>query len=64
MYKTERLELRLTRREVELLDQIRGSTSRSQWLRSQIIHAAHTHQNVHPQPLPGPNTHSIEVDDF
>ena len=64
MYKTERLELRLTPREVEMLDQVRGPATRSAWIRRQILTAAQ-HQyvipsNVHPLPVPGPNTHSTE----
>lgn len=36
MYKNERLELRLTAAEVETLDRVRGSATRSAWLRNQI----------------------------
>lgn len=39
MYRSERLELRLTPHEVALLDRIRGSASRSAWIRNQIARA-------------------------
>lgn len=42
MYRTERLELRLTPHEQHLLDTIRGPASRSAWLRNQIALAAKT----------------------
>lgn len=37
MYKTERLELRLTHTELQMLDKIRGPVSRSAWIRNQIL---------------------------
>jgi hypothetical protein len=39
MYKSERLELRLSAREVQILDQVRGASTRSAWIRNQIAHA-------------------------
>lgn len=47
MYKTLRLELRLSAREVEMLDQIRGAMTRSAWIRNQIL----THHRAHKTPL-------------
>ena len=37
MYRSARLELRLTETEVRMLDKIRGSVSRSAWIRNQIL---------------------------
>ena len=57
MYKTERLELRLTPRELKILDQVRGGSTRSAWLRNQIIkaqpnpHLAYTSTDDHQRGL-------------
>lgn len=42
MYYSERLEIRLSAREAQILDNVRGMATRSQWLRAQIA-AADTH---------------------
>jgi hypothetical protein len=51
MYKSERLELRLTAREVEILDSVRGSATRSAWLRQQIVNADKVDQTPLPSQL-------------
>jgi hypothetical protein len=51
MYKSERVELRLSPREVEILDSVRGSASRSAWLRNQIAHAERADQTPLPSQL-------------
>ncbi len=40
MYRSERFEMRLSARDAELLDTVRGSASRAAWLRTQIHLAA------------------------
>jgi len=42
MYKSVRVDLRLSPREAELLDEVRGNLTRSAWIRQQITNAAKT----------------------
>jgi hypothetical protein len=50
VYKTERLELRLTESELKMLDIVRGPSTRSAWIRNQILRV-HTAQQPGPQDM-------------
>lgn len=52
MYKSQRIDLRLSPREIEILDEKRGSTTRSAFIRNLIaLHDGHPHPDPHPEPL-------------
>lgn len=49
MYKTQRIDVRLSPREEEMLDEVRGTLTRSTWIRNQII-TAHQQRETPAEP--------------